>query len=378
MPAVDDVLIIGGGAIGLGIAWRLAQSGARVTVIDRGPLAGEASSHAAGMLVPLAEAHGPGAFLDLCLAGSRLYPPFAEELLAQSGVDIELGQAGTLHVALGKGGPDALARSFAWLQTLPFNVERLDAAGVRSLEPNLCAAATAGVFVPSEGWVTPPKLVQALARAAAAAGVGLLADHPLLSVEWQGSRPTAVRAGGERIAAERFVIAAGPWSRQVGEQFGLTVPVFPVRGQLIALDGESAPIRHILIGCGIYLVPWLSGDVIVGSTMDYAGFVKEVTAEGIAGLLNAAIELVPALAGRAVRRAWACLRPGTPDELPTLGTAPGLDNVFIATGHFRNGILLTPITADLMADVIQGKPPLIPLTPFRPDRPALQRPTAIA
>jgi glycine oxidase len=376
MLGAPDILVVGGGAIGLGIAWRLRQRGVSVTVIDRGPMAGEASSHAAGMLVPLAEAHGPGAFLDLCLASNRLYPAFAEELLAQSGVDIELGRAGALHAASGKEGAEGLARGFAWLQTLPFNVERLDAAGARAREPNVSPHVTAGLFVPSEGWVTPPKLAQALARAAAGAGVRLLPEHPLLSVEWQGSRVTAVRAGGERLVADRFVIAAGPWSREVGKQFGLTIPVFPVRGQLIALDGESAPLRHVLFGCGVYLVPWLSGDVIVGSTMDYVGFDKEVTAEGMAGLLNAAIELVPALAGRPVRRVWACLRPGTPDELPILGPAPTLDNVFIATGHFRNGILLAPITADLMADVIQGKPPLIPLSPFRPDRPALQRPQA--
>jgi glycine oxidase len=376
MLGAPDILVVGGGAIGLGMAWRLKQRGASVTVIDRGPMAGEASSHAAGMLAPLAEAHGPGAFLDLCLASNRLYPACAEELLAQSGVDIELGRAGTLHVALGKEGAEGLARSFAWLQTLPFNVERLDAAGARAREPNVSPHVTAGLLVPSEGWVTPPKLAQALAQAAAGAGVRLLPDHALLSVEWQGSRVTAVRAGGERLVADRFVIAAGPWSREVGKQFGLTIPVFPVRGQLIALDGESAPLRHVLFGCGVYLVPWLSGDVIVGSTMDYVGFDKEVTAEGMAGLLNAAIELVPALAGRPVRRVWACLRPGTPDELPILGPAPTLDNVFIATGHFRNGILLAPLTADLMADVIQGKPPLIPLSPFRPDRPALQRPQA--
>ncbi len=137
MSRGTDVLIVGGGVVGLGIAWRLAQRGASVTVIDRGPMAGEASSHAAGMLVPLAEAQGPGAFLDLCLASLRKYPAFAEELLAATGVDIELGRAGTLHVALGKEGADALTRSFAWLQTLPFNVERLDAAGARAREPNV-------------------------------------------------------------------------------------------------------------------------------------------------------------------------------------------------------------------------------------------------
>jgi len=345
-------------------------------VIDQGTMAAEASSHAAGMLVPLAEADAPGAFLDLCLASSRRYPAFAEELLARTGVDIAYRQEGMLQVALNEAEAGSLAQRFAWLQTLPFNVERLDAQGLQAREPNLSPNAAAALFMPSEGWVTPPKLAQALAQAAAGAGARLVPNHPLLAVEWHGSAVTAVRAGGERITAGRFVIAAGSWSREVGEQFVLRIPVLPVRGQLIALEGEPAPFRHVVYGQRAYLVRWASGEVIVGSTMEYVGFVKDVTAEGIAGLLSAAIELVPGLAERPVRRIWACLRPGTPDGLPILGPAPGLDNVFIATGHFRNGILLTPITADLMADVIQGKPPLIPLSPFRPDRPALQKPQA--
>ena len=376
MTSSPDVLVVGGGAIGLGIAWRLAQRGARVTLIDRGPMAGEASSHAAGMLVPLAEAKGPGPFFDLCLASRRLYPAFAKELLECTGLDVEHAQNGVVEAALDEAEARGLAKRLSWLQTLPFNVEGLDARGLRAREPGISPKAVAGFFVPDDGWVTTPQLARALEKAAAGAGVRLLPNHPLLAVEWQGSRATAVRADGERIAAGRFVIAAGPWSRQVGEQFGLTIPVFPVRGQLIALDGDPPPIHHVIYGRGVYLVRWLSGEVIIGSTMERVGFVKEVTAEGIAGLLSAAIELVPSLAGRAIRRVWACLRPGSPDELPILGRAPGLDNVFIATGHFRNGILLAPITADLMADVLEDKPPLIPLHPFRPDRPALQKPPA--
>jgi glycine/D-amino acid oxidase-like deaminating enzyme len=149
-----------------------------------------------------------------------------------------------------------------------------------------------------------------------------------------------------------------------------------VRGQLIALDGEPPLFRSVIYCGGTYLVPRLSGEVIVGSTSEHVGFRKAVTAEGIAGLLRGAMGVVPGLAGRAILRTWACLRPGTPDELPILGRAPGLDHVFLATGHYRNGILLAPITADLMADVIQDKPPSIPLHAFRPDRPSLVSPSA--
>jgi glycine oxidase len=364
-------LVVGGGAIGLGIAWRLAQRGAAVTVIDRGPMAGEASSHAAGMLVPLAEAEGPGPFLDLCLASRDLYPSFAKELLERTGLGLEHAQNGLLEVAIDEAEEPALATRLAWLRTLSFGVERLDAQALRAREPAISPGAVGGFFLPSEGWVSTPKLAHALTRAAHEAGVRLLPEHRLMVVERQGSRVTAVRAGVERILAGRFVIAAGPWSAEVGEQFGLRLPVFPVRGQLIALDGEPSPIHHVIYGHGIYLVRWLSGDLIVGSTVEHVGFVKEVTAEGIAGLLAAAIELVPGLAARAIRRVWACLRPGTPDELPILGRAQEHDNVFVATGHYRNGILLTPITGHLMADLILDKPPQVDLRPFRPDRASL-------
>ena len=373
MAGSPGILIIGGGVVGLGIAWRLSQRGATVTVIDRGPMAAEASSHAAGMLVPLAEVEGPGPFLDLCLASRRLYPAFATELLERTGLDIEHLEHGLLEVAIDEAEAGSITKRVSWLRTLRSDVEGLDARAVRAREPGISPKSVAGFFVPGEGCVTTPKLAQALEKAAAGAGVRLLPEHPLVDVEWQGNRVTAVRAGAERITADRFLIAAGPWSAEVGAQFGVSIPVFPVRGQLLALDGDPPPIRHVIYGHGIYLVRWLSGEVIVGSTMESAGFVKEVTADGIGGLLRAAIELVPGLAARSIRRIWACLRPGTPDNYPILGPAPSLENVFIATGHFRNGILLTPITAEVMADAIQEKPPAIPLHPFRLDRPSLTR-----
>ncbi len=374
MPAFPDVLVVGGGAIGLGIAWRLAQRGASVTVIDRGPMAAEASSHAAGMLVPLAEAEAPGPFLDLCLASRRLYAAFASELLERTGLDIEHAQNGLLEVAIHEAEAGSITKRVSWLRTLRSDVEGLDARAVRAREPGISPTVVAGFFVPGEGWVTTPKLAQALEKAAAGAGVRLLPEHPLVDVEWQGSRVASVRAGAERIAADRFLIAAGPWSAEVGARFDIAIPVLPVRGQLIALEGDPPPIHHVIYGHGIYLVRWRSGEVIVGSTVEDAGFVKEVTAEGIGGLLRAAVELVPGLAARPIRRVWACLRPGTPDSYPILGPAPDLDNVFIATGHFRNGILLTPITAEVMADAIQEKPPAISLHPFRLGRPSLNRP----
>jgi glycine oxidase len=374
MTVSADVLIIGGGAIGLATAWRLARRGVSVTVIDRGALAGEASSHAAGMLAPITEASTPGPFLDLAMAGAARYPAFVGELKERTGVDPEYGQAGAIHLAVDDEGAAAIERTASWLQALSIQAEMLDGPSVRLRERNVTPRVRGGLYVPSEGSVTTPRLAEALAKAAAGARVRLLPWHSLAGVERQGNKAMAVRLVGpeaDRLIAGRFLIAAGPWSAAVGNLFGVKIPVLPVRGQLIALDGDEAPIKHILLGGGIYLVRWQSGDLIVGSTEEHAGFVKETTAAGIAGLLNAAIGLVPMLADRAVRRTWACLRPGTPDRLPILGRVPGLDNVFVATGHFRNGILLTPITADLMADTILGRTPSISLDPFRLDRPGL-------
>ncbi len=370
MP-IPDVVIIGGGAIGLGIAWRLAQRGTAVTVIDRGPMAAEASHNATGVLQPLTDPAAPKPYLDLCLASSRLYPAFAEELRARTGVDIEYGETGVIRVAMDGAEANALSRHLDWLTTMRLPVERLDAQALQARERGVSSGVAAAIFEPSSRWLNAPKLAEALTLAASRAGVRLVPGSVLMGVEWQGKRVTAVRAGAEWLAAGRFVIAAGTWSGEAGEQFGLTIPMVPVRGQLIALGGEPSFLRHTIYGERAHLVPWRSGELIVASTLEHAGFTKAVTAGGIGGLLCGAMELVPALAGHVVRRMWSCLRPGTPDKLPILGRAPGLDNVFIATGHFRKGILLTPITADLMAAVILDKVPEISLESFRLDRPGL-------
>ena len=373
MPAArfPDVVIVGGGAIGLGIAWRLAQRGATVSVIDRGPMAAEATYHATGVIQPLTDPEAPRPYLELCLASHQLFPAFARELLDATGLDVEYGQTGVLRISVDEAEAAALARHAAWLDTMRFPVERLDGRSLREREEAISARLSFALFEPGSRWLNTPMFAQALLRAAAGAGVVLLPDRGLAEVEREGGRIVAVRAGAERLPAGRFVIAAGTWSGEVARQFGLSIPLVPVCGQLIALAGELRAIRHTIYGQRAHLVPWRSGEVIVGSTLEYVGFNKAVTAAGIGGLLAGSIELVPRVGKWPVRRMWACLRPGTPDRLPILGRAPGLENVFIATGHFRKGLLLTPITAEVMAEVILEKPPQMDLHPFRPDRPSL-------
>ncbi len=378
MPAArfPDVLIVGGGAIGLAIAWRLAQRGATVTVIDRGPMAAEATYHATGVIQPLTDPEAPRSYLDLCLASHQLFPAFARELLHATGLDVEYGETGVLRISVDEAEAAALARHAAWLETMRFPVEPLDGPMLRERETAISARLSFGLFEPTSRWLNAPMFAQALLQAAAGAGVAVLPDRGLAQVERERGRIIAVRAGAERLPAGRFVIAAGTWSGEVAARFGLSVPMVPVCGQLIALAGEPRAIRHTIYGQRAHLVPWRSGEVIVGSTLEYVGFNKAVTAGGIGGLLAGSIELVPQVGQWPVRRLWACLRPGTPDRLPILGRAPGVENVFIATGHFRKGLLLTPITAEAMADVILEKPPQTDLHPFRPGRPSLVSPSA--
>jgi glycine oxidase len=371
-----DVLIVGGGAIGLSIAWRLAQRGASVTVIDRGAMTGEASSQATGVIQPLTDPEAPRPYLDLCLASNQRFPAFAREVLDATGLDVEYGETGVLRVGVDEAEAASLERHAAWLESLRFPVERLDGRSLREREAALSARLSFALLEPTSRWLNAPVFAQALARAAAGAGVALLPECGLAGVEWEGGRIVAVRAGTERLPASRFVIAAGTWSGEVAARFGLSAPVVPVRGQLLSLAGEPGAIRHTLYGQRAHLVPWRSGEVIVASTLEYVGFNKAVTAGGIGGLLAGTMEQVPRAGAWPIRRMWACLRPGTPDRLPILGRAPGLGNVFIATGHFRKGILLTPITADLMADVIMDKAPPFDLHPFRSDRPSLVAPPA--
>lgn len=357
-----DVVIIGGGVMGCSIALRLAQQGAQVTVLERSIPGAEASSAAAGMLATQMEAHQPGPFLDLCLASRALYPAFAEELRELSGVDIGYRRSGLFHALFDEASVAKADKTVTWQQSIGLNAQLLTGDQARALEPALSPSVLAASYFPDDHQVDSRLLVRALTMAAARAGVKFRSGQ-VRTVVTRDGRALGVDLEGERIEAAATVIAAGSWSGLVQGSQLPPQAVRPAKGQMLQLQLRLPPFERILFSDQGYLVPRADGKVIAGSTMEMVGFEKQVTAGGLSRILAMALRLCPALEHAEVGEFWAGLRPYTEDHLPILGRGPA-DGLFLATGHFRNGILLTPITARLVADLVIGKTPSFSLEPF--------------
>lgn len=372
-------MVVGGGVIGLSIAWRAAREGALVVVLERALVGGQASGAAAGMLAPLAEAKTPGPFVDLGLASLRRYPAFVDALRDEAGLDPELIGPGMLRVAMSEEEEEAIGAALGWQRERGLPLERLSGGDARRLEPALSTDIRAAVLSSEERHVEPRRLVRALALAAARRGVRIMEGAPVTNFDTDNERVTTVHTPTQRLSCDAVVLAGGAWNRTIVEQLGVEVPVFPVRGQILALACTPPPVRHTVYAHSGYLVPKADGRVVVGATEDRAGFDARPTARGMGHLLTLAPKLVPALAGAAFDSAWAGLRPASEDGLPILGPLPGWENTYVAAGHFRNGILLTPITAEILTQgLLRGNWTELP-TPFRTDRfaRALPMPTTL-
>ncbi|GAC1364739.1 MAG: glycine oxidase ThiO [Actinomycetota bacterium] len=365
LRAPVDTIVVGAGVIGLGIAWRAAQRGRDVLLLDRAEPGGGASFHAAGMLAPITEAtFGEHNLLRLNLASAQAYPAFVEELSATSGRWLGSSAPGTLFVALDRDQLEALAQLFAFQQSLGLAVEWLDAGRVRELEPALHPGVRAGVRA-LEREVNPRQLTAALAAALGAAGgsirpgaevARLLASRGAVSgVELTGGEQIPLSHGGS------LVLAAGCWSGGIGGvPDTVNSAVRPVKGQILRMrprPGDLLPIRHLVRTEEVYLVPRADGELVVGATVEEQGFDAALTGGGIYELLRAAIEAVPGVRELELTEASVGLRPGSKDNAPLLGPA-GPEGLVVATGHHRNGILLTPITAEAIATVVtEGRIP---------------------
>ncbi len=354
----SDVVIIGGGVIGLSIAWRAAHAGLTVTVADDDP-AGGASHAAAGMLCPVTEAHyGEESLLALNLASARAWPSFAAELEDASGSGVGYRTEGTLAVAFDDDDLRALGELHRYHVELGLGGERLRARECRSLEPLLSPRLRGGILVAADHQVDTRAVTAALLTAAGKAGV-ILRRERVAELRVDGGRVTGVRlAGGDVVAAGTTVLAAGCWSGGVpGLPAAAAPPVRPVKGQILRLRGPVDPpvlthnLRGLRQGRSVYLVPRADGRIVVGASMEEKGFDTTVTAGAVRELLEDAAELVPAVAELELVEAIARLRPGTPDNAPLIGPGafPGL---VVATGHYRNGILLAPVTAGAVAELL--------------------------
>jgi glycine oxidase len=380
-----DVVVVGGGVIGCAVAYWLAKAGARVAVLERDRIAAEASSAAAGMLAPLAEGSAPGPFLDLALASLARFATLADELRGATGIDVELLTPGLLRLALEDAEAAECRASLAWQRDLGLALRWLDGAEVRALEPLVTPDVRGAVYSAAEHQVNPPRLTEALARAASGRGAAFHLGAAVRGLLREGDRIVGVRLADAELRADHVVLAAGAWAAACGDWLGVPIPVEPVKGQMLAvsappgwsaaskmlppeLGGWGGRLCHTLYARDGYLVPKADGTIFVGATVERAGYDRRVTAAGVRDLLGLLPRVAPFLADATFVRAWAGLRPGTPDHLPILGPVPGLEGVSLATGHYRNGILLAPITGELIAQAVLGQATTLQLAPFSVER----------
>jgi glycine oxidase len=351
-----NVAVIGAGVIGLSIAWRLATHGASVAVFDKGAAGAGASHAAAGMLAACAEAEpGEEALVALGREAQARWPAFAAELLTVSGVDVELRQEGTLVVALTADDQARLHHQLAFQHKLGLPLHWISAAETRRREPHLAGKLAGAVLSPEDHQVDNRKLAAALRVAAAAAGARIIEQQPVTAISSSGGRVDGiVLADGRKVAADVVVLAAGSWSRSIeGLPTELRPPVRPIKGQMLALrmDAAAPLINHVIWAPGAYLVPRRDGRILVGATVEERGYDASLTAGGVLTLLEAAWRAVPAVEELPIDEMWVGHRPGSRDDAPILGEGP-LKGLVYATGHHRNGILLTPITADAIARLV--------------------------
>jgi glycine oxidase len=367
MSTDPDVLILGGGVIGLSCAYFLARAGVRVEVVDKGDFGQEASWAGAGVLPPTSVTHSRTPYELLRAHGIAMFPTLSTELRERTGIDNGYLCCGGLEFVPAEGDANKEWRGEGT------RCEGMDNKALHNLEPALSPHVKHADFLPEMAQLRNPRHLKALLAGCESYHVQMRAGCPVHGFERQGERITAVRTGMGPLAADRFLIAAGAWSDGLLEQVGFRPGVHPVRGQIALLNTGAPRIHRILCQGKRYMVPRPDGRILVGSTEENAGFDKRTTAGAIADLLSFAAVLVPALAGAHLERCWAGLRPGTLDDLPVLGPVPGITNLFAAAGHFRSGIQLSPSTALVMKELLLGQPLTVSLEPFRVDRFAASR-----
>lgn len=364
---MQDVLIIGGGVIGLSLAYELARQGVGCAIVDQGGIGQESSWAGAGILPPGNPDRATSPEARLRAASHVLWPELSRALRDETGVDNGYARCGGLEVRL-DGPADELDEEVR--QCLAEGVEAVPLAGRAPYadEPALGPRTTAAYRLPEMGQVRNPRHLKALAAACAGRGVRILPGTAVHGFVRDRGRVTAVESSSGRLPAGQFVVASGAWSGGLLAQVGCAARVRPLRGQIVLLSLPASPIRPVINVGPRYLVPRGDGRVLVGSTEEVAGFDKRTTAAGVGGLIEFALGVVAALAGATVERTWAGLRPESVDGLPYLGRVPSTENLFCAAGHFRSGLQLSPITALMLSRMMLGQATPIPAEPYAVDR----------
>ena len=360
-----NIIIVGGGVIGLSIARALAVRGAGdVCLLEKSTPGTEASFAAAGMLAPQAEADSRDQFFDLLCQSRDMYLEFAATLKNETGVDIELDEAGTLYLAFNEHDQKEIDARYESQTRAGLPVEKLTSADARLLEPNIAPNISGALRFPKDIQVENRRLLNALVNSVSQLNVTLRTGINVERIQVEKHRVTGVRTSEGTLDSRTVILATGTWTSLIHP----TIRIEPVRGQMVCLRSQPQMSRHVIYSPRGYIVPRQDGRLLAGSTSEAAGFVKEVTVDGVTSILRNAGEICPLINFLPVIDFWSGLRPKAPDGLPVLGPCGEIDGLIYATGHYRNGILLAPVTGDLIAKSILEDNKQPALAPFSPDR----------
>ncbi len=361
-----DVVVLGGGIIGAALAEELARRGRRVALIERGTIGAEASSAAAGILSAQMDLPRPGPLLELCQAARKLYPSWIAHLERRSGLSLGFHVDGILYLAMSRREESAMSQRARWQRKLGLRVESWSSQQVRRHEPAVDGRIRSGFSFPTEAQVDNVRLMEALARACRKAGVEIRERTRVRRLIIRARRVRGVETDRGRLVASVVVNCLGSWAG-MDRVFPIPVPVEPARGQMLAFQGPKRLVRHAVMSDQAYMVQRRDGRLILGSTIEFVGYQKSLTLEGMHSILCGVRRMTSALNECSFLEAWAGFRPCTKDRLPILGKT-SIEGLYIATGHFRHGILLAPVTAQLMAELVLRGRCAVDLTPFSPCR----------
>ena len=359
---MSDFLIIGGGVIGMMTALQLADAGHQVTLVDRGECGKEASWAGGGIVSPLYPWRYDTAVSQLSRWSEGVYPSLALRLLEETGIDPEYRQKGLLYLNV-----DDADQALQWARQLGKPLERVGADFVHAKEPGVAMADDSALWMPTLGSVRNPRLAKALkARLAAMPQVTLKEQCEVSGFILHGSQVEGVVTSQGPLTAERIIVCGGAWAAQLLSQLNVQLPVRPVKGQMIAYQAPKGLVQRVVLKDGRYIIPRADGLLLVGSTLEEAGFDKRTDEAALASLKQSAEAILPALATCPVAHQWAGLRPGSPTGIPFIGALPEWSNVFVNAGHYRNGLVLAPASTPLLVDQLLGRAPLIDPAPYQP------------
>ncbi|NBI29312.1 glycine oxidase ThiO [Chengkuizengella marina] len=365
-----DAIVVGGGVIGSSVAYSLAKRGLKAVILEKERLGSQASQAAAGMLAAQAEMTEAGPLFELSRKSRNMFPKLAEELHDQSGIDIALTNKGMFKIAVTEEQVQEYKQMISFQHEAGEQVEWHTGDELLEKEPALSNVVLGGLYLPNDGHVLAPELSLAFAKSAANLGVKIQEYTEVFSFILESGRVKGVKTDRGELLSDNVIVTTGAWSHRLLRETGIDSSDYPVKGECFSVVFQKPILDSTIFSNGCYLVPKKGGRLIVGATMKSNTFDRKVTVDGISTLLDKAKRLLPDIVNAEWEKTWAGIRPQTADSIPYLGEHPEWQGLFIATGHYRNGILLSPITGEIIADLVEKKPYNdVDLTPFRIHRP---------